>query len=57
MEQTENRIAENGTKKSILCAIHPQGGEEECLISLRELERLLDSPQIRQLLEQLLEQQ
>lgn len=43
MEQTENRIAENGTKKGILCAIHPQGGEEECLISLRELERLLDT--------------
>lgn len=43
MEQTENKIMDKETKKGILCAIHPQGGEEECLISLRELERLLDT--------------
>ena len=43
MEQTENSSVEKETKKGILCAIHPQGGEEECLIGLRELERLLDT--------------
>ena len=30
-------------KRAILCAIHPQGGEQECMSSLRELERLLDT--------------
>ncbi len=30
-------------KKVILCAIHPQGGEKECLVSLGELERLCDT--------------
>ena len=30
-------------QKVILCAIHPQGGERECLVSLGELERLCDT--------------
>ena len=30
-------------QKVILCAIHPQNGERECLISLGELERLCDT--------------
>lgn len=30
-------------KKGILCAIHKQGEENECLVSLGELERLLDT--------------
>ena len=43
MEQTENKMVEKETKKGSLCAIHPQGGEETCIISLKELERLLDT--------------
>lgn len=39
----ENRTINREMKKGILCAIHPQGGEDECLVSLRELERLLDT--------------
>lgn len=30
-------------QKVILCAIHPQNGERECLVSLDELERLCDT--------------
>ena len=30
-------------QKVILCAIHPQNGERECLVSLGELERLCDT--------------
>ena len=30
-------------RKVILCAIHPQGGDSECLVSLGELERLCDT--------------
>ena len=30
-------------QKVILCAIHPQGGDSECLVSLGELERLCDT--------------
>lgn len=30
-------------KKTILCAIHPQGGEAQCLSSLNELDRLLET--------------
>lgn len=30
-------------KKGILCAIHKQGEEDECMVSLGELERLLDT--------------
>ncbi len=36
-------ISEEIRKKGILCAIHKQGEEEECMISLGELERLLDT--------------
>ncbi len=34
---------EESIKKAILCAIHKQGDEEECMTSLQELERLLDT--------------
>lgn len=30
-------------KRAIMCAIHPQGGEMNCMSSLKELERLLDT--------------
>jgi len=36
-------INEEIRKKGILCAIHKQGEEDECMISLGELERLLDT--------------
>ena len=29
--------------KAVLCAVHPKGGEEECRVSLGELERLADT--------------
>ncbi len=41
MEQNTN-INENKLK-AILCAIHKQGGEQECMISLGELERLCET--------------
>jgi len=34
---------EDSPRRAVLCAIHPQNGEDECLISLRELERLLET--------------
>lgn len=41
MEQIEKRT--ESSRKAVLCAVYPQGGEESCLVSLRELERLLDT--------------
>ena len=42
MEEKQIRPEENH-KKGILCAIHKQGEENECMVSLGELERLLDT--------------
>ena len=39
----EKQINEIVRKKGILCAIHKQGEEEACMVSLGELERLLDT--------------
>jgi len=39
----EKQVNETVRKKGILCAIHKQGEEEECMVSLGELERLLDT--------------
>ncbi|MBQ8187131.1 MAG: GTPase HflX [Clostridia bacterium] len=41
MEQ--NNINNENKLKAILCAIHKQGGEQECMISLGELERLCET--------------
>ena len=41
MEQ--NSTMKENKLKAILCAIHKQGGEQECMISLGELERLCDT--------------
>ncbi len=44
MPEIENIIeTKTERKRAILCAIHPQGGERECMTSLNELERLLDT--------------
>ncbi|MBE6569201.1 MAG: GTPase HflX [Ruminococcaceae bacterium] len=42
-KRTNNEQTESTPKRAILCAIHPQNGENECLISLNELERLLET--------------
>ena len=34
---------QNGLPRAIACAIYPQGGERECLVSLSEMGRLLDT--------------
>lgn len=39
----EEKQIEEMRKKGILCAIHKQGEEDECMVSLGELERLLDT--------------
>jgi len=41
MEQ--NSIMNDHKLKAILCAIHRQGGEQECMVSLGELERLCET--------------
>ncbi len=41
MEQ--NTVMNENKLKAILCAIHKQGGEQECMISLGELERLCET--------------
>ncbi len=40
MTEPENRT---DLRRALMCAIHPQGGEQECMKSLNELERLLDT--------------
>lgn len=42
-KRMNNEKAESTPKRAILCAIHPQNGENECLVSLNELERLLET--------------
>ncbi|MBQ7921309.1 MAG: GTPase HflX [Clostridia bacterium] len=42
-KRINNEQAASTPKRAILCAIHPQNGENECLISLHELERLLET--------------
>lgn len=44
MAEILNNAGENEIPvRAILCALYPQGGEEECMKSLNELERLLDT--------------
>ena len=42
-KRMNNEKVESTPKRAILCAIHPQNGEKECLVSLNELERLLET--------------
>ena len=37
------RDGEASLPRAVACAVYPQGGEEECTVSLAELARLLDT--------------